>query len=134
MDGQLGDPLPPQAGERGQMNPIDTWFDTCTNPLKSLMEDVRRVILAADARISETIKWQTPTFEYKGPMVSFNPRSKAHVSLMFHKGAMIPGRFALLEGDGKEARTMRISDPADLASKTSELQAITRAWCDMKDG
>lgn len=116
------------------MNAVDDWLAACANPLKPLMEEVRQVVLAADPRLSECIKWQTPTFEYKGPMASFNPRSKAHVSLLFHKGATIPGAFGLLEGDGKEARTIRVVDTADLARKTAELQAVARAWCDMKDG
>ena len=53
---------------------------------------------------------------------------------MFHKGAEIPGDFPNLEGDGKEARSMKFTDADDLADKTAELQAVVRAWCDARDG
>ena len=69
---------------------VDAWFETYDNPQKDLVQAVRRVILEADSRISETIKWQAPTFMYKGNLASFYPRSTKHVSLMFHTGASLP--------------------------------------------
>lgn len=71
---------------------VDTWFDDYDLPQKTLMQAVRRVMLAADPRLGETIKWQTPTFTCNGNLASFNPRSKKHVSLLVHNGARIPGR------------------------------------------
>lgn len=112
---------------------VDTWMDRYDNPQKPLVEATRRVMLAADPRIGECIKWQAPTFTYRGNIASFFPKAKAHVSLMFHKGGLIPGTFAHLEGNGPEARTFRIADAADLAAKSAELAAILRAWCDMRD-
>lgn len=64
---------------------VDTWFAEYDHPAKDAMLPVRRIILSDD-RMSETIKWKSPTFMYKGDMASFNPRTKAHVSLMFHTG------------------------------------------------
>lgn len=61
---------------------IDEWFEGYDNPMKQPMLRVREIILEDD-RMSESIKWKTPTFVYKGNMASFNPRSKAHVSLLF---------------------------------------------------
>ena len=112
---------------------VDTWFEKYDNPQKALVAAVRDVILGADSRINESIKWQAPTFSYKGNLASFFPKSKKHVSLMFHKGALIKGDFPSLEGDGKEARTMKIMDADDLAAKTPELESITIAWCDQME-
>ena len=36
----------------------------------------------------------------KGNIASVNPRTKSHVSLMFHTGAAIPGEHPLLQGGG----------------------------------
>ncbi|WP_298819883.1 hypothetical protein [uncultured Roseibium sp.] len=52
---------------------------------------------------------------------------------MFHKGALIPGVFPNLEGDGKEARSFKIANLDDLAHKETELRSIVRAWCDLRD-
>ena len=112
---------------------VDAWFAEYDNPQKALVQAVREVILAADPRIEEAIKWQAPTFVYRGNLASFFPKSKKHASLMFHKGKFIQGDFPNLEGDGKEARSMKFLDFDDLDSKKDELTAIVVAWCDQQD-
>ena len=97
------------------------------------MQAVREAILKSDQRITETIRWQAPTFVYKGNLASFFPKTKTHASLMYHKGATIKGKFMHLEGEGKEARTMKFADLKDLKSKSVELKAIVKAWCDQMD-
>ena len=115
-------------------NVVDDWMAKYDNPQKPLVEAVRRAVLAADKRMDETIKWQAPTFTYKGNLASFYPKSKAHVSLMFHTGAKIPGDFPSLEGTGDTSRVMKFLDAADLKKKTPELKRLVKAWCDQQDG
>ena len=112
---------------------VDAWLDAYDNPMKPIVMEMRTLILDAEPRLGECIKWQAPTFTYKGNMASFFPKSKKHASLMFHKGATLEGDFPNLLGDGKEARRFKVSDMNDLASKTAELQAICKAWCDQQD-
>jgi hypothetical protein len=45
---------------------VDHWFDRYDNPLKELLLAVRDVVLEADDRVTEAIKWQAPTFMYQG--------------------------------------------------------------------
>ena len=111
---------------------VDRWFEEAERPLEPMLRRVREIILGADERVTESIKWKTPTFAYKGNIVSFNP-SKRFVSLLFHRGAEIPGDHPRLEGDGRLARTMRFADDAELAAGRAELEAVIRAWCDLKD-
>ena len=112
---------------------VDAWLEAYANPQKALVERVRKVILDADPRITESVKWSTPTFSYRGNLVSFQPRATRFVSLLFHEGASIPGHHPRLEGDGPHVRTMRIADLADAEEGASELQAVVRAWCDARD-
>jgi len=49
------------------------------------------------------------------------------------RGAAIAVDFPSLEGEGPEARTLKLNDSADLAAKRDELQSIIRAWCDQRD-
>jgi hypothetical protein len=112
---------------------VDDWFANYDNPRKELVQAVRRAVLAADKRMDETIKWQAPTFTYKGNLASFYPKSKAHASLMFHNGAQIPGEYPSLEGSGDVSRVMKFMDAADLKKKTPELKRLVKAWCDWKD-
>ena len=91
------------------------------------------MLLAADDRVGECIKWKSPTFTYRGNLASFNPRSKKHASLMFHTGARIPGDHPILEGGGDTARYVRFADLADVAAKADALRAVVAAWCDSRE-
>jgi hypothetical protein len=85
----------------------------------------------ADGRVTESIKWKTPTFAYRGNIASFNP-SKRLLSIMFHRGAEIPGDHPRLEGDGKLVRTIRFADLDQLEAGRGDLETAIRAWCDSK--
>ncbi len=111
---------------------VDAWFDAYEHPVKDAMLRVREIILSDD-RISETIKWKSPTFMYRGNMASFNPRTKAHVSLMFHTGASIPGDHPRLEGGGETARYMKFSDLAEVEAAEGDIAAAVEAWCRSRD-
>jgi hypothetical protein len=111
---------------------VDAWFADYDNPLKDAMLRVREIILE-EPRMSETIKWKTPTFTYRGNLASFNPRSKAYVSLLFHNGASIPGSHPRLEGGGDTARYMRLAGLAEVEAAADELRRVVVAWCDRPD-
>ncbi|MCZ7685171.1 MAG: DUF1801 domain-containing protein [Sandaracinaceae bacterium] len=111
---------------------VDAWFRELDRPLAPVMQRVREALLAADPRVDECIKWKTPTFTYEGNIASFNPRSKQHVSLLFHTGAHIPGTHPRLEGGGDTARYMKIADLADADAARSDLKAIVRDWIESK--
>jgi hypothetical protein len=111
---------------------VRTWLERLDHPRKDVILAVRAVILDADARLTETIKWQSPTFVYRGNLASIDPKSKRHVSVLFHRGAEIPGKHPLLEGDGKLARYARFADLASVEQARSGLAEIVRAWCDSR--
>ena len=110
---------------------VDAWFAEYEHPARQAMLRVREIILS-DHRMTETIKWKSPTFTYEGNMASFNPRTKSHVSLMFHTGASIPGNHPRLEGGGDTARYMKFADLADVEAAADELHAVTAAWCESR--
>jgi hypothetical protein len=118
----------------GARNPdVDAWMERYDNPLRPLVAEVREIMLGADDRIGEVIKWSTPTFVYKGNLASFQPRAKQFVSILFHEGASIPGDHPLLEGGGDHARYARLADAAAIEARRNELEAVVRAWCDARD-
>ena len=117
----------------GRSPEVDAWFARYENPQKELVLAVRDVVLAADDRVGEVIKWQAPTFVYRGNIASFFPRAKKHVALMFHQGASLPDPAGILAGDGDTARSLRITDAADLATKAEALAELIRAWIAARD-
>jgi len=113
---------------------VDDWFKQLDHPLKDLMLGIREVILQADTRMSETIKWSTPTFSYEGNLLSIQPRAKQFVSLLVHRGSEIPGDHPILEGDADLVRTIRVASAEDLAARRADLEAVVHAWCDWRAG
>lgn len=109
---------------------VDAWFEDLDHPLRDAMLQVRRIILGSDRRITETIKWKSPTFVFNGNLASIDPRTKKHVNLMFHQGAGLPGKHPQLEGGGATVRYMRFEDLADVKAKRADLEAAIRAACD----
>lgn len=111
---------------------VETWFDQLDHPQKETMLAVRNAILRADPRISECIKWSTPTFVFEGDLASLQPRAKQFASLLFHRGAEIPGNHPDLMGSARLVRTMQFDSPGDVRAKATALKAIVKAWCEWR--
>jgi hypothetical protein len=109
---------------------VDAWFEGLDHPLKDAMLRVRQIILGSDRRITETIKWKSPTFVFNGNIASIDPRTKRQVNLMFHQGAGLRGKHPRLEGGGATVRYMRFADLADVKAKRGDLEAAIRAACE----
>ncbi len=111
---------------------VDVWFAEKSHPLEDAMQLVRATALECHPGVEESIKWKTPTVSYKGNIFSFNP-AKNLVSLLFHRGAEIPGDHPRLEGEGKLARTMRFADIDDVRANSDALTKPVKSWCLWKD-
>lgn len=101
--------------------------------MKPVVQRVRELVLAADPRIEECIKWQAPTFTYRGNLASFFPKSKQHASLMFHEGAKVPGKHPRLEGTGATSRVLKLASVAEANAARRDLERLVKAWCDWRD-
>jgi hypothetical protein len=112
---------------------VEAWLAGYENPMKPVVLAARDVILDADPRIGEVIKWSTPTFVYRGNLASFQPRAKQFASLLFHAGASIPGDHSILEGGGDTARYARLASVDEVKRRRAELEAVVQAWCDSRD-
>ena len=117
----------------GRNAEVDAWFERYENPMKAVVERVRAIVVGADRRIEECIKWQAPTFTYLGNLASFFPKSKQYASLMFHVGANIPGKHPRLEGSGDTSRVLKIASVADANTAKRDIERIVRAWCDWRE-
>jgi hypothetical protein len=112
---------------------VEAYLKKKAHPLDAEIRRVRDIILAVDPKIEEVIKWSSPTFLYKGNMASYFMNAKKHVSLMFHKGALITDKTGLLEGDGKEGRTAKFAGMADIENRKKDLESVVKAWIKLQD-
>jgi hypothetical protein len=108
----------------------DGWFAEKKLPAEPTIRRVREIILRADRRMTEFMKYGTLTFGFEGDFATFvQVSNKKQVSLMFNRGARIPGKFAHLEGTSPRARFMRFADPAEAQARSAELSKTVAAWC-----
>lgn len=108
---------------------VDRWLTA--KPAEPILRRVREVILGADPRITEYLRYGTLQFAYNGDLANFVQHNKQTVRLMFNRGAKILGKFPHLEGSGPTARFMRFADVKEVNSRAAELRKIVVAWCDL---
>ena len=116
------------------LNPqVDEFMEELHHPLKAEFQTVREIILAADSKMTEVVKWGGPTFYYKGNLATLTPRTKRFVNLYFQTGSIIPNSYGLLEGDAAHVRVARFHDMNDIQEKKEALEAVVREWIQLKD-
>jgi len=108
---------------------VDNWLSG--KPAEAVLRRVRDVILRADPRMTEYLKYGTVQFAFEGDFANFVQHNEKKVRLMLNRGARIPGSFAHLEGSGPSARFMRFADVAEVDQRAGELTKIVSAWCSL---
>lgn len=103
---------------------VDAWFDAYENPMRDVMLAIRSVILQDD-RITETIKWNAPTFMYKGWLVRHSERAELHLAESFdHMADAIDGVRQMAVGEHPDC------DIHELIRRAGD---VARDRCDVSD-
>ena len=71
-----------------------------------ILTKVREIVNSTAPQIEESIKWGSPSFEYKGIMLSM-VAFKNFAAVWFHKGALFNDPKNLLEASSEETKSMR---------------------------
>lgn len=80
---------------------------------KDLVLEVREVVLSADKKIKEGIKWGSIAFFNNKNICGYRV-AKQHVTLLFMEGASLNDTHGILSGSGAKARTIKITEAADI--------------------
>jgi hypothetical protein len=70
-------------------NDVTAFLTRLEHPQKAAIEAVRALILSADPRICESIKWNAPSFALADHFATFKLRPEATVQVVFHTGAKV---------------------------------------------
>lgn len=120
---------------------VSNYFKQLEHPLKPVIEELRKIVLATDSEISEQIKWNSPSYYYSGNMKHFDPKEykrdivvfnlhkKDQILLVFPTGNIVDDNSGILEGKFKDTRKIAIFKTAeDVKIKASDLQAVIKKW------
>jgi hypothetical protein len=116
---------------------VDAFLDERNHPLRTVIDRLRDVILSADPRIVEMIKWGGPTFvlaNSRANLATIVLRGQSTLTLFFQEGASLPDPHGLLTGTADHVRTTRFDSIAAIDRSTVALQRIVRDFCDANGG
>lgn len=91
------------------------------------MRRVREIILGADRRMTEYLKYGTVQFAFEGDFANFVKTREPGVNLMLMRGGRLSGHYPHLEG--KTVKRMRLADVREVDARAAELRAMVREWC-----
>jgi uncharacterized protein YdeI (YjbR/CyaY-like superfamily) len=104
----------------GKKDPrVDAYIAKAKPFAQPILKHIRQVILSASPEIVETVKWSSPSYEYKGILCGF-AGFKEHAIFGFWKHALVVGKTAAkLDGSGGSIGRLRSLDdlPSDATLK-----------------
>lgn len=123
--------------ERKTPGEVDAFLTTLAHPQDAALRRLRAVILAADPRIGEGIKWNAPSFHMEGRhFATMQLRRADRMLLVLHLGAekkvmpkgAIDDPDGLLTWLGADRATWTFTGMQDVEAHATELQALLRQW------
>lgn len=121
------------VGRTDKTGAVDDFMARLEHPLKAEIEAVRAIILGADRRIRESIKWNAPSFSITEHFATFKFRPLETVQVVFHTGAKarptstameIDDPAGLLRWAAPDRCVATFSGMQDIIAKETELVAI----------
>lgn len=124
---------------------VSTHIKKLDSETKKIVQYLRDLILSTDKEIAERIKWNNPSFYYKGEMKPFDPKEykrelivfnlfKGRIMLVFPSGAKVNDTTGFLEGDYKDGRrTAVFKDLEEVKAKEKDLKKVIKAWLKLID-
>jgi uncharacterized protein YdhG (YjbR/CyaY superfamily) len=108
--------------EANQPEQVDGFMEKLDHPFKAEVQMIREIIKSVNPDITEQIKWNAPSFSYKGEsLVTFNLWEKNRIHLVFHN-PMISNKSKILEGDYDHRRMAYFADRSDIQAKRKTLE------------
>ena len=114
-------------------NKIDEFINKLTHPLKSEMTEVIKIIRKSSPELEEDVKWGGPSFDYKEPMATFNPRVTDFVAVIFHKGELLNDTTGLLEPGPKGKAYAKFHSMEEVKKHETNLQKVIKDWITLMD-
>ena len=106
------------------------------NPSTPMVDVLRRAILAADARIVENVKWNSPNFTVEdADRVTLRLNPKGGVQVIMHRGAKkdasdfsIDDPTGLLEWRGHDRAILAVADEDEARALAPGLTELVSRW------
>ena len=119
-------------------NEVTTQVKSVKHPLEEGINDLRNFILTTDNDLTETIKWNSPNYVFKGDdRITMRVQVPKFIQLIFHCGAKVreplPDRLicdesGLLEWKSNDRAVITFKSRAEIESGKEALKKIIHEW------
>jgi hypothetical protein len=126
------------GSRRGAAAPedVEAFVAALGHPYERAILTLREIILGADPRIAEGIKWNAPSFRTAEWFATFHLRARDGVQLILHLGAKrrdvadvaIADPQSLLRWLAADRASVTFRDLADIEAKRSAFADVIRQW------
>ncbi len=117
---------------------VSNFMAKLEHPLKEEIQQLRKLILNVNSDLTETIKWNAPSFCFKGEdRITMRIHPPKNIQLIFHRGAKVQEipKDKLIE-DGSGILSWKTNDRAvatfanleDIQAKKTDLAEIVNKW------
>ncbi|GAB3606289.1 hypothetical protein GCM10027413_16980 [Conyzicola nivalis] len=109
---------------------VDSYMDSLDHPFATELQTVRQYILAAHPRVTERIKWKSPSFHVGTDDLGafeLRPTGFLRLILVFPYG-LVADPTGLMTGTWADRRELRFTSAADVTAKRFPLQHVVRDW------
>lgn len=116
---------------------VTRFLSTLKHPLKKEVAELRALILSADKDITEHIKWNAPSFCFRGEdRITFTLNKPDRIQLVFHRGAKVKratgfvfvDKSGLIEWKTQDRGVVTFLDAKGIAQKKTTFIALVRHW------
>jgi len=125
-----------KKADKAKGESVAAYMASLQHPHKKEIEAVRQMILAADAKIGEGVKWNAPSFHVGGVhFATLHLRSPKSIRVVLHRDAKVrPGSVTvddpagLLQWPAKDRAIAELGLGPQVSARRAAFQAIVRAW------
>lgn len=117
---------------------VEAFLAALDHPRVAEIRALRKIILDADPKIAEGIKWNAPSFRTSEYFATFHLRAPDGVQLILHLGAKkrdgaspraeIADPDSLLEWLGPDRASVRFRDGKEIALRRAPFRKVLREW------
>lgn len=117
---------------------VNRFLDDLNHPLRNEIEELRATILDAEPGLTETIKWNGPSYSFNNnDRITMRVHPPKQLQVIFHRGAkameqpekkLIPDNSGLLVWKGNDRAIATFTNPQQIKTGKTSLTAIVKAW------
>lgn len=117
----------PQKSQPDDATQVAQYMTELHHPMKGSIETLRNMILSIHPDIKERIKWNAPSYHFKGvDFLTFGPpaRKQNEILLVFHHPEIVNISSKLLEGKYPDRRLIVYKNEEAIALQEAETKSI----------